>query len=87
MKSPGREAEEMIIDHIYNMHQGSVVVGDGSLETPDTSGKNRGYTVNVPDPWIFHYLTHVIIYKIAKKGVEIYREGHKHYDENWDECN
>jgi hypothetical protein len=89
MKPPGFQAEEMIIEHIDDVHEGPIVVrDDGScLETPDTFGKYRRYAVNVPDPWIFHYLAHVVVYKIAEKGVEIYGEAHKHYDENWDERN
>jgi hypothetical protein len=77
MKAQRFQAEDMIIEHINNVHQGPVVVRSTQpwLETPDTLGKYRRYVLYVPDPGIVHYLFLIVIYKIAGKGIEINGEG------------
>ena len=69
----------MIIKHIDDVHQRSVVVRDNysRVETPDTPGEYSRDVADVPDPWIVHYLELIVINKIAGKGVEIYGERNK----------
>lgn len=89
MKTPGFQAEHMIIEHINDVHHGSIVVRSALpwLETPDTFGKYRRYVSDIPDPGIVHYLGCIVIYKISEKGVTIYSAGNTQYNENWDNRN
>jgi len=78
MKTPGFQAEYMVINHENDVHQGPVVVSaELRFETPDTFGKYLRYVPYIRDPRIFHYLVLVGIYKNAGKGVGIYGEGKK----------
>ncbi len=69
----------MIIEHINKVHQRSVVVRRNYpwFEIPYTLGEYRRYVPDVPEPRILHYLYLIVIYKITKKGVEIYGERDK----------
>ena len=79
MKTPGFQAEDMVIEHKNNVHQRPVVVRSvvPRKETPDTFGKYRRYVPYLRDPRIFHNLVLVVIYKKARKSVGKYGEGNK----------
>jgi hypothetical protein len=87
MKTPGLQAEQIIICHIDKMHERPVVVG-GTLffhvcgKTPDALGKDLIQVSDVPDPVVVHYLVFIIVHKPAGKGVEIDSEGDKGDNDN-----
>ena len=88
MKTPGFQAEYMVINHENDVHQGPVVVSaELRFETPDTFGKYLRYVPYILDPQIVHYQFFIVIYEIAKKGVEIYGTGKKQNDKNWNKRN
>ena len=85
VKTPGPKAKKVIINHIHNMNQRSVIVRSTTAELPETLKKYFRYKLYVSNPMVLQYLVLIVIYKIAGKGVEIYGKGHKRYDKNWHE--
>jgi hypothetical protein len=74
METPGFQAEDMIIEHVDDVHQGPIVVRGNYpwFEIPDTRREYRRYVSDIPDPRIVHYLEYIVIYKSAGKCVEVY---------------
>ncbi len=75
MEPPGRKTEEMIIEHIDEMHDRPVVVGGAfSIKLPDVGQKEFGEKTDVPDPEIFYDLGVIVIYETVREGGEIDRK-------------
>jgi hypothetical protein len=79
VKSPGAESEDMIVEHVYDVHQRTVIIGNKRhcLELPYTFRENVLKMLYVSDPGVIQYLGVIVIYKTVEKGVEIYGKGDK----------
>jgi len=83
VEAPRHKAEKIIAQHEADVHEGSVIIGVGSLKCPDTCRKYVRYESYLPDPGILHYLRDVIIDKSIEKCVGKNTKDN-YYDNNYE---
>ena len=85
MEAPGCETEDIIAQHVTDVHEWPVIVGANFLKCPDIGGKYLRDEPHLPDPGILHHLGNIVIDKSITKGVARDRAGHQ--DEYTDQEN
>jgi hypothetical protein len=87
MKTPRLQTEKVVINHIGEVHYGSVVVY-GGLVFPECPRAVQKYIGEVPDilhPFILKHLEKIIVDKAVVKGIRIETRGNENENNYGDE--
>ena len=79
VKTQGVKPENMVINHVNEMHERSVVIGSRRLllETPDTLREYIRKVFKVSYPAILQHLCHIVVHEAVEQGVKIHGKGNK----------
>ena len=79
MEPPRPGTEDVMNDHVDDVHQRPVVVGYDvlALEAPHAFREDVRQVLHVPDPGVLQHLHHVVVHEIVPERVEVDCEGRR----------